>query len=237
MSDPIDSGSDKPIEEGLKTPEDAVKPIAPEPPHRAFGSPLPIGAGGAPPPLPPPGDSMRPFTPPPPPGRALISPSPGNPYEVPTGVQKALSAVRAALPWVQRILPLLDGNIGMAVSNMLTPHHSPGPAHPPAPRVDLAPIEESLTDLQTQQRELQTQQRDLRTQLVEQNSSLKRVEDHLEMVREATDRNTLEQQELMEDLKSVGNKVNLFAIVALGLLAISVLVNVVLYLHILRVLP
>ena len=180
---------------------------------------------------------MRPFTPPPPPGRALTSTSVASPYEVPTGVQKALSAVRSALPWVQRILPLLDGNIGMAVSNMLAPHHPSGPAHPPAPSVNLAPIEDSLTDLQTQQRELQTQQRDLRTQLVEQNSSLKRVEDHLEMVREATDRNTLEQQELMEDLKSVGNKVNLFAIIAMGLLAISVLINVVLYLHVLRVLP
>jgi len=69
------------------------------------------------------------------------------------------------------------------------------------------------------------------------NSSLKRVEDQLEMVREATDRNTLEQQELMEDLKVVGNKVNVFALVALGLLAVSVIINVVLYLHILKVLP
>jgi len=40
----------------------------------------------------------------------------------------------------------------------------------------------------------------------EQNSSLKRVEDQLEMVREATDRNTLEQQELLEDLKAVGQQ-------------------------------
>jgi hypothetical protein len=57
------------------------------------------------------------------------------------------------------------------------------------------------------------------------------------MVREATDRNTLEQQELLEDLKVVGNKVNLFAMIAMGLLALSVLLNIVLYLHILRVLP
>jgi hypothetical protein len=85
--------------------------------------------------------------------------------------------------------------------------------------------------------ELQTQQRELRTQVLEQNSSLKRVEDHLEMVREATDRNTLEQQELLEDLKAVGNKVNLFAMIALGLLGLSVLLNIVLYLHIMRVLP
>jgi len=57
------------------------------------------------------------------------------------------------------------------------------------------------------------------------------------MVREATDRNTLEQQELMDDLKGVGRKVNLFAGVVLGLLAISVIVNVFLYLHIVKVFP
>jgi hypothetical protein len=63
------------------------------------------------------------------------------------------------------------------------------------------------------------------------------VEDQLEMVREATDRNTLEQQELIEDLKGVGNKVKLFSLIALGLLAVSVVINVVLYLHIIKVLP
>jgi hypothetical protein len=135
--------------------------------------------------------------------------------------------LRAALPFVQKILPLLDGNIGTAVSNIFTPHHHPPPPPPP---VNLAPIEDGLAELQTQHKEL-------RNQVVEQNSSLKRVEDQLGMVREATDRNTLEQQELLEDLKVVGNKVNLFALIALGLLAISVLINIVLYLHILKVLP
>ncbi len=96
--------------------------------------------------------------------------------------------------------------------------------------MNLAPLEDGLAELQTQQKEL-------REQVAEQNSSLKKVEDQLEMVREATDRNTLEQQELMEDLKSVGNKVNVLALVAFGLLAISIFLNVVLYLHIRRVLP
>jgi hypothetical protein len=246
MSDSQDSEFSKPPEDGWKASDEGMKaeglkPPAAEPHPRAVGSPLPIGSGGASSQPASPGESLRPFVPPPPPGRALTNaPSNASPvsiYEVPTGVQKALSAVRSALPWVQRILPLLDGNIGMAVSNMLAPHHPSGPAHPPAQSVDLAPIKDGLVELQTQQHEIQTQQRDLRGQLVEQNASLKRVEDHLEMVREATDRNTLEQQELMEDLKAVGNKVNLFAIIAMGLLAISVLINVVLYLHILRVLP
>jgi t-SNARE complex subunit (syntaxin) len=100
-------------------------------------------------------------------------------------------------------------------------------AHPP---VNIEPIENSLA-------ELQTQHRDLRSQVAEQNTSLKRVEDQLEMVREATDRNTLEQQELLEDLKTVGNKINVFALVALVLLAASILLNVILFLHIQRVLP
>jgi hypothetical protein len=146
---------------------------------------------------------------------------------VPSGIQRAVAALRAALPFVQRILPLLDGNIGTAVSNILSPHHH---APPPPPPVNLTPLQEGLAELQNQHREL-------RDQVVEQNSSLKRVEDQLEMVREATDRNTLEQQELMEDLKVVGSKVNVFALVALGLLAISLILNIVLYLHILRVLP
>ena len=41
----------------------------------------------------------------------------------------------------------------------------------------------------------------------------------------------------MEDLKAVGKKVNLVATVALTLLLVSVLVNVLLYLHIERILP
>ena len=72
---------------------------------------------------------------------------------------------------------------------------------------------------------------------MEQNSTLKRVEDQLERVREATDRNALGQRELMEDLKTVGNRVNRFALVLLGLLAISIVLNMILYLRIQRLLP
>lgn len=221
MSDAQGSGLHEAIDEGRKGPGPEVVAHP-----RAVGSPLPIGSGS--PSLPPAdqSDLLRTNTPPPP-GRALANASPRPPLDVPSGIQRAVSAMRAALPFVQRILPLLDGNIGAAVSNLLIPpHHTP----PPPPPVNLAPIVEGLAELQTQQREL-------RNQVVEQNSSLKRVEDHLEMVREATDRNTLEQQELLEDLKTVGNKVNLFAMIALSLLGLSVLLNIVLYLHIMRVLP
>jgi hypothetical protein len=143
-------------------------------------------------------------------------------------MQRFVSAIRATLPLVQRILPLLDGNVGTAVSNVLAPHHAPTPPAPPP--VNLAPITECLAELKTQHSEL-------RDQVVEQNASLKRVEDRLEMVRDATDRNTLEQQELMEDLKAVGRRVSTVAIIAIVLLAASLALNVLLYLHVRRVLP
>jgi hypothetical protein len=175
-----------------------------------------------------PGDSQHLGAAPLPPGRALANPNPSAPLgEVPPSLQWAANALRAALPFVQKILPLLDGNTGTAVSNVLAPHPQP---HPPPPPVNLEPLEDGLA-------QLQTQHRDLRNQIVEQNTSLKRVEDQLEMVREATDRNTLEQQELLEDLKAVGTKVTTFAFFALALLAASILINLILYLHIRRVLP
>jgi hypothetical protein len=215
---------DDSIGEGLDE-QERVTQNAEAPQPRAVGSPLPMGAGGRAQ-LPEGQDDSRRPTPVPPLGRALANPPAAPaPTALPSSLQRAVNALRVVLPIVQRILPLLDGNIATTVSNILTPH----PAPPPPP-VNLAPIEEGLAELQTQHCEL-------RDQVVEQNSSLKRVEDQLEMVREATDRNTLEQQELLEDLKTVGNKVNVVALIALGLLVITILLNLVLYMHIQRVLP
>jgi hypothetical protein len=153
----------------------------------------------------------------------------------PSTLQRAASVVRQAIPIVQKLLPLLDGNFGTAISNILhPPPPQPAPttalAPPAPPRVDLGPLKENIAELPVMHVEL-------REQLVDQSHSLKRVEDHLELVREATDRNTLEQQELLEDLKAMGSKVNVVAAIAIGLLAISLLVNMALYMHIQRVLP
>jgi predicted XRE-type DNA-binding protein len=152
--------------------------------------------------------------------------------ESPSTLQRAAGLLRHAIPIVQKLLPLLDGNISTAVSNIMSPPAPPAPpAAPPIPaRVDLTPLKENIA-------ELQSLHKDLRVRIVEQNKSLKRVEDHLGLVREATDRNTLEQQELIDDLKAMRSKVNVVAAIVIGLLAISLLVNMVLYMHIQRVLP
>ena len=135
-----------------------------------------------------------------------------------SSLQKAVKGVRMALPFVQKVLPLLDGQVIATLANLLAPRHAQ------APPVNLTPIEGGIAELQTQQRKL-------REQVVEQNVSLKKVEDRLEMVREATDRNTLEQQELLDDLKSVRRKLTVFAVIALLLLAASVGLNTVLFLY------
>ena len=59
-------------------------------------------------------------------------------------MQRAMNAFRAVMPVVQRLLPLLEGNVLTAISNVLTPRPQ---APPPAPKVDLAPLESSLTEL------------------------------------------------------------------------------------------
>jgi chromosome segregation ATPase len=94
-----------------------------------------------------------------------------------------------------------------------------------------------LTPLHNQLAEFQLQHNDLRTTVQEQTTTLKRVEDQLEMVREATDRNTLEQQELMEDLKAMGTRVSRIALGVSVLLLVSIGINLWLYLYIRRVLP
>jgi hypothetical protein len=199
---------------------------------RAVGSPLAVGISNRTSPAPVPESRQIPasqgspvppeLTPDDPPFIPVEEPA----SDQPSSLQRAIHGLRSAWPFVQKILPLLDGQVITAVSNLLTPH----PSQNPPVKVNLVPLENGLTELQSRHTEL-------RAQVAEQNTSLKRVEDRLESVREATDRNTLEQQELMQDLKSVGRKVNWVAGIAMVLLLLSVAVNVLLYLQIKRVLP
>jgi hypothetical protein len=123
--------------------------------------------------------------------------------------------VRSAIPMVQKLLPLIDGNFATAVGALMAPQHHPAP---PPVQVDLEPVERGLAEVRNSNREL-------RTQVAEQGATLKRVEDQLDRVREATDRNTLEQQELVEDLRTVGSRISTFAIIGLVLLLISLGLN------------
>ena len=165
-------------------------------------------------------------------GPALVGPAEETSLQANSGLQRATSALRLVLPFVEGILSRLDGNLdgnlGAIVLNLLAPKPDAPPAEPPPPPFDLAPLEDGLTGLNIEHREL-------RGQVVEQNASLERIESQLEMVGEATRRNTLEQQELIEDLKGVNSRMNRVAVAALGLLTASLVINAVLYLHMLKI--
>jgi hypothetical protein len=169
--------------------------------------------------------------PPPQTGSPAASYAPGDPNAPKTGIQRAFDALRSTIPLVQKLLPLIDGNIASAVGALMAPHAHPAPPPQPAQvRVDLEPVERGLAEVRNSNREL-------RNQIAEQATQFKRVEDQLDRVREATDRNTLEQQELVEDLRTVGSRISTFAMVGLLLLAISLGLNIYLIVqlqHILR---
>jgi len=150
----------------------------------------------------------------------LLPTAPEDPNAPKTGLQRAVAAVRSAIPLVQRLLPLLDGNFATVIGSLVAtqPAHHPTP-QPQTVHIDLEPVERGLAEVRTSNREL-------RTQVQEQGANLKRVEDQLERVREATDRNTLEQQELVEDLRSVGSRISTFAVIGLVLLLISLGLNI-----------
>ena len=102
-----------------------------------------------------------------------------------------------ALPVMQKMLPLLEGNVATAVSNMLAPYPQ---GHVP----DLTPLESALDRMHGELREL-------RTGIAEQGTVLKRVGDQMDLVKEAADRISLGQQEMVEDLHGLRRKVSLFA--------------------------
>ncbi len=136
-----------------------VSPFEPaplEPAHevsqRAVGSPLPIGSTGKSPVPISQGESPARIAAPPL-GRALSGPQ-RTESEQSSGMQWALGALKQAVPFMQRLLPLIDGNIATAVANLLTSH--PHPAPPPQ-RVDLQPLEKGLSELEVQHRDLRTQ--------------------------------------------------------------------------------
>ena len=145
-----------------------------------------------------------------------------------TALLRMINGIRTALPYIQKILPLLDGNVVTAIANVLTPQAPQ--AHLQAKSIDLSPLESALTEVKSQHREM-------RSQLTEQGASLKRFAEQLDQVREITDRSRNEQEELIEELKVARRRLNLVAFFAFALLTASIAMNVVLYLEMHRMLP
>jgi hypothetical protein len=115
-----------------------------------------------------------------PPAKALATQKPHP--DKPSAFARAIGAVRVVLPVVQKVLPLLEGNVVSAAANLLAPAPHP---------VDLEPVRSAIG-------KLQADQRTLRSQVADQKSSLNSIEEELATVKEGLERNTSEIRELAE---------------------------------------
>ncbi len=146
--------------------------------------------------------------------RPLANPARVAKAEPRSSLQRVVGLVRAVAPVVQKVLPLLDGNVALAAANLLT-------GRPEAPRVDLEPIENAVMKMRKEHLEL-------RMGLADQSAALKRIADQVGTVRDSTERNALEAKELAREIHRLRARVSTFAWLGLGLLAVSLLVNIVL---------
>ncbi len=123
------------------------------------------------------------------------------------------------MPIVQRLLPMLDGNVAATVVNVLASQSVAS-----APPVSLAPVEDSIAKLRAQNIELHDR-------LDEQRQALKRLAEGLDEVREAASRNAVEQQKLLASLKKAAVRAQIFAIAVLALLVLCLLLTLALLFH------
>jgi len=142
-----------------------------------------------------------------------------------TAMEKTVGVLRAILPIAQKFLPLLDGQVGTVVSNLIGPQNSPRQV-----ANALLPLHEGLAQLEKQHIEL-------RAQVAGQNAALRQIEEQIETVRNLAEETAAEQEELAGILSKMRRRVNLFAVAGLVLLAAVVTLNVLLLVHIRRVLP
>jgi len=139
-----------------------------------------------------------------------------------TGPSRRFEVVKMALNVAQKMLPLLDGNVAMTVSNLLSPV-SPGAAT----TRDIASIENRLTRLNATHQTLSDN-------VTEQKQAIIQISDRLDQLKEATNRNTLEQQELMEDARGLRKKFLVAGGIVIGLLIVSVALNIVVLIKLAR---
>lgn len=155
-----------------------------------------------------------------------------------SGFQRAADTMRMLLQVGEKLLPPPYGHLASTASTLLKPKPPAPPT--PAPPVNLAPLEEGLAELQARQSELQGH-------VTVQNAALQRIEQQLELVSLAVDGQAQTQQELMAEMKAVGRrleeqrvasrKAQRMALAALGLLAVTLALNVILLLQSRHILP
>lgn len=135
---------------------------------------------------------------------ALARPTPPKPSKF----ERAISVARTVLPIVGKMLPLLEGNVVGAASNLF--------ANRPMQEVDLKPLEESISRLQSDHRALAFHSG-------EQKRALQRLEDDFAAVQEAVQKNAADQAELVEHVLKLAKRTSSFMRLVTILLVVSIL--------------
>lgn len=136
-----------------------------------------------------------------------------------TGLQRTATAIRAMVPLMQRLLPLLDGNVASAVANLLAPRMMGAAA------VDLSPLETALMRVRGDLAVMQDKN-------AQQETALKRIDNQLETLKEAMERASLEQRDAAEELSRTRRSVRMFALIGVVLLVISIGLNAAVFLYV-----
>jgi hypothetical protein len=134
-------------------------------------------------------------------------------------LQRTATAIRTMVPLLQKLLPLLDGNVASAVANLLLSRPAGAPA------VDLEPLETALMHVRGDLAVMQDKS-------IQQETALKRIDDQLGTVKEALERAALEQKEAAEELSQTRRSVRIFAVLGAVLLVISIGLNATLFLYV-----
>lgn len=129
------------------------------------------------------------------------------PLNKPSRFQQAIGVAKTVLPIVGKMLPLLEGNVVGAATNLLISR----PAE-----VDLKPLEEAIARLQADQRALTFH-------TTEQKRALRRLEDELASLQEAVQKNAEQQAELTEHLAKLAKRTSSFNRLVIILLVLSIL--------------
>lgn len=136
---------------------------------------------------------------------ALARPVP--PLHKRSKLQQAVGVAKTVLPIVAKMLPLLEGNVVSAASNLLTPRPV---------EVDLKPLEEAIAKLQSDQRALTFH-------TTEQKRALRQIQDEFEALQESVQKNAEQQVEIAEHLAKLAKRSASFQRLILILLLLSIL--------------
>ncbi len=134
-----------------------------------------------------------------------------------SGFQRTAAAVRTMVPLLQKMLPLLDGNVASVVANLVAPRLL-------APSVNLHPVEDAVERLRVEVAAF-------RDRGAESERALRRIDEQLETMKDTLQRNAEEQRAGAEEIAKIRSRVMAFSVIGLILLVVSIGLDAAIFLY------